>query len=88
MHGDIRRACSWYRDRSLVAEDGFLAELKHAVEQASLAPLQWPYFRGETRRYVFNRYPYSLFYRVVGGVVRVLAVAHDKRRVAYWSGRR
>lgn len=85
---EIREACAWYRERSLAAEDGFLAELRHAVEQVSRAPHRWPFFKAETRRYVFNRYPYSLFYRVVGDVVRVLAVAHDKRREGYWAGRR
>jgi hypothetical protein len=29
-----------------------------------------------------------MFYRVVGDVVRVLAVAHDKKRERYWTGRR
>jgi plasmid stabilization system protein ParE len=85
---EIRRACSWYREQSLTAEDGFLAELRHAVEQASIAPDQWPLFKAGARRYVFNRYPYSLIYRVIGGVVRVLAVAHDKRREGYWVRRR
>jgi plasmid stabilization system protein ParE len=84
---EIREACAWYREQSLSAEDGFLAELRHAVEQVSLAPDRWPFFRAGTRRYVFDRYPYSLFYRVVGDVVRVLAVAHDKRREGYWISR-
>jgi plasmid stabilization system protein ParE len=86
--GEIRKACAWYRERSLAAEDGFLAELRHAVEQASLAPNQWPLVAAGTRRYVFSRYPYSLFYRVIGNTVRVLAVAHDKKREGYWQGRR
>jgi len=85
---EIRRAGSWYRDQSLTAEDGFLAELRHAVEQVSIAPHQWPLYKAGARRYVFNRYPYSLIYRVGGDVVRVLAVAHDKRREDYWIGRR
>ncbi len=85
---EIRKACSWYRDQSLTAEDGFLADLRHAVEQVSLAPNQWPLYKAGARRYVFNRYPYSLIYRVIGDAVRVLAVAHDKRREGYWVRRR
>lgn len=84
---EIRNICAWYRERSLAAEDGFLAELRHAVEQVSIAPDRWPSFKAGTRRYVFNRYPYSLFYRVDGDAVKVLAVAHDKRREGYWAGR-
>ncbi|HBL26164.1 MAG TPA: hypothetical protein DD490_04940 [Acidobacteria bacterium] len=85
---EIKVACAWYRERSLSAEDGFLAELQHAVEQVALAPLRWPLYKTEIRRYVFNRYPFSLFYRASDDKVRVLAVAHDKKRAGYWIGRR
>lgn len=37
---EIRKACSWYRDQSVTAEDGFLADLRHAVEQAGLSRTQ------------------------------------------------
>jgi hypothetical protein len=51
------------------------------------APLRWPAYRAKTRRYVFRRFPYSLVYKVYGDLVRVLAVAHDKRRSNYWVSR-
>jgi plasmid stabilization system protein ParE len=84
---DAEEAQGWYRDRSLTAEEGFIADLNHAVEQVALAPLRWPRYKARTRRYVFRRYPYSLIYRIEGDLVRVLAVAHDNRRVKYWLSR-
>jgi plasmid stabilization system protein ParE len=84
---EIEEARGWYREKSLSAEEGFLADLSHGVEQVAAAPLRWPRYRVQTRRYVFRRYPYSLVYRVYGDLVRVLAVAHDKRRSDYWSSR-
>jgi len=71
----------------VAAEEGFLAELGHAIEQVALGPLRWPRYRANTRRYVFRLYPYSLVYRSYPDVVRVLAVAHDRRREGYWVSR-
>jgi hypothetical protein len=34
------------------------------------------------------RFPYAVLYSIVGERIRVIAVAHDRRRPFYWSGRR
>jgi len=34
------------------------------------------------------RFPYAVLYSIVGDQIRVMAVAHDRRRPFYWSGRR
>jgi plasmid stabilization system protein ParE len=85
---EVEKARDWYRKRSLAAEEGFLADLNHAVEQVASAPHRWPLFKVNTRRYVFRHYPYNLIYRTYGDdLVRVLAVAHDSRRPTYWLSR-
>jgi toxin ParE1/3/4 len=85
---EVESARNWYREKGSTAEEGFVAELNHAVEQVASAPYRWPSYKARTRRYIFKRYPYSLVYRVYGGeLVRVLAVAHDKRRADYWISR-
>jgi toxin ParE1/3/4 len=85
---EVEEARNWYRERSLGAEEGFLADLDHAVEQVASAPLRWPRLKVNTRRYVFRRYPFSLVYRTYDdNLVRVLAVAHDSRRPNYWLSR-
>ncbi len=84
---EIEEARAWYSERGPAAEEGFLAELDHAVQQVAAAPRRWPRHRASTRRFVFRRYPYSLVYRAYDGLVRVLAVAHDKRRADYWFSR-
>lgn len=40
-----------------------------------------------TRKLVLARFPYSLIYQTRGGCVRVLAVAHQRKRPHYWRGR-
>lgn len=84
---DIEEARDWYRKRNPRAEEGFLLDLNHAVEQVSAAPHRWPRYKARTRRYVFRLYPYSLIYRDYSDLVRILAVAHDSRRKSYWLTR-
>jgi plasmid stabilization system protein ParE len=37
------------------------------------------------RRFPVKRFPYHVVYLDWDGVIRVLAIAHDRRRPAYWS---
>lgn len=39
------------------------------------------------RRWPLRRFPYYVIYRADEGVLFVLAVAHERRRPRYWSGR-
>jgi toxin ParE1/3/4 len=39
------------------------------------------------RRVPLQRFPYGLIFRIDGDVIRVVAVAHRRRRARYWSFR-
>ena len=39
------------------------------------------------RRSLVRRFPYSIFYSVEDGSIRVYAIAHQKRRPGYWNDR-
>ena len=84
---EVEEDRAWYRKRSETAEAGFLRELDHAIQQVAVAPAQWPRYLVGTRRYVFPTYPFSLVYFIEDYVIRVVAVAHDKRRPGYWRQR-
>ena len=44
--------------------------------------------RGFVRRLILPKFPYSLLYRVVDdNLIRILAIAHHKRKPVYWIGR-
>ena len=85
---DAQNARDWYAARSPLAARGFLLELADAVEAVLEAPERWPTGKGSARRYVFrHKYPFTLVYRVAGGQVEIVAVAHHRRRPDYWHGR-
>lgn len=81
-------ALAWYQARSDRAASGFEDAVARAIERIGEAPESFPTCDEEGFRFILlNRYPYSLIYRLIGGVVQVVAIAHSRRRPGYWSNR-
>ena len=84
---EVEDAFEWYLDRSAQAAEAFLREIDRAVAVVVGAPHVWPRFEAGTRRYLLQRFPYSVIYRETGSGIEVIAVAHHKRRPRYWNRR-
>jgi plasmid stabilization system protein ParE len=84
---EANRAYEWYHERNPNAARAFLADLDYAVSRVQEAPERWPHYHGAARRYLFQRFPFSLIYRVTEDTVEIIAVAHHSRRPGYWSRR-
>ena len=66
----------------------FVAEFERTAHFVLANPLLGAVFRGNRRRYILRRFPYSIIYQVTAEELRVLAIAHHRRRPGYWSGRK
>jgi plasmid stabilization system protein ParE len=66
----------------------FLAEFEHGVNAIMANPKVGALFRGTRRRYLLRRFPYSIIYEIGASELRVVAVAHQRRRPGYWAGRK
>lgn len=84
---DLRDALSWYEERSPLTAAAFASEFESAVDRIADAPLLYPVAGHGTRRLLLGRFPFSVFYRIRPNDAVIVAVAHHKRRPAYWSGR-
>lgn len=84
---EARAARAWYAVRSPSAAAAFIAELDHAILQITEATNRWPSYLHGTRRYLLRRFPFSVVYRVSESKIHVVAVAHARRRPAYWRER-
>jgi plasmid stabilization system protein ParE len=40
-----------------------------------------------TRELVLRRFPYTIVYRVMNGVIVIVAIAHHSREKGYWQSR-
>ena len=65
----------------------FLAEFRRTVALIEHSPLLGAPWHTRYRRILMRRFPYSLIYVVEPDRLRILALAHHRRRPAYWSGR-
>ena len=65
----------------------FLDELDAALERIEAHPKAAPLVGKEVRRATLQRFPYSVLYVIEPDRIRVIAVAHQKRRPNYWQGR-
>jgi plasmid stabilization system protein ParE len=72
-------AISWYQDR----REGLGREFSVAVEEQlgriALSPNQFACVRGDVRRAVLQRFPYSIHFIVEDDRVVVLAIFHARR---------
>jgi plasmid stabilization system protein ParE len=65
----------------------FLDALDAALEKIEARPKAFALVGREVRRATLRRFPYSVFYVVEPDRIRVIAVAHQKRRPNYWRAR-
>jgi plasmid stabilization system protein ParE len=84
---EIEDALEWYLARSVPAARRFIEVLDNALQIISQKPGVWPSFEAGTRRYVLDRYPYSVIHRQCDDRIEVVAIAHDRQKPKYWVGR-
>ena len=66
----------------------FVAEFERTANLVLANPLLGAVFRGTRRRYILRRFPYGIIYQVTADELRILAVAHHRRRPGYWAERK
>ncbi|MBI5922198.1 MAG: type II toxin-antitoxin system RelE/ParE family toxin [Betaproteobacteria bacterium] len=66
----------------------FVAEFERTANLILDNPLLGVVFRGTRRRFILRRFPYSIIYQVTAEELRILAVAHHRRRPGYWTQRK
>jgi plasmid stabilization system protein ParE len=84
-------AASWYESHReglgaafLGAVEATVARIAEAPRVGSMVPsLADP----DVRRRPVQRFPYHIVYMELPDHLRVLAIAHDRRRPGYWMGR-
>ena len=66
----------------------FIAEFERALSALAAHPGLGAPWRALTRRLPLRRFPHSVIYQIKGEELHVIALAHQRRRPSYWSGRK
>jgi len=84
---ELNEAADYYDLESSGLGGVFLDEVERALAQVADFPdAAAPVLAGVHRR-LLTKFPYALLYSLRADEVRILAVAHQKRRPFYWHGR-
>lgn len=85
---ELNEGAAYYAQARPGLGEAFIAEVQHAVEDLAASPLAGKAVESDVRWWLVRRFPYSVLYRVRDGHIRILAIAHHKRRPFYWAGQR
>jgi toxin ParE1/3/4 len=84
---EIEGGEGWYRQHGSDASVEFIAEISDAIDSIPKLPSAGPNTLHGTRRFVLDRFPYSIIYLDAAEFVSIVAVAHSKRKPEYWKRR-
>lgn len=83
----VEGAASYARKVNRELGESFIAEFDRSARLLGEYPRLGATWRGRIRRLPLRRFPYSIVYYVGESEVRILAVAHQRRRPGFWKGR-
>jgi toxin ParE1/3/4 len=86
---ELREAAAFYSERA-GADLGlaFVAEFERVVKMIQQNPLAGTALRANRLVYPLRRFPYSvMYYLAKDAELRIIAVAHQRRRPNYWAKR-
>lgn len=84
---ELLEATAHYEAESSGLGHRFLAEVRGALDFIRSHPEGSAVLRGDVRRKVLNRFPYSLLYSQEPDHLLIVAVMNARRRPGYWLDR-
>ena len=84
---DLEDAYRWYETQQTGLGEEFLAAADAVMKSVVANPLQFPVIHRQTRRALFHRFPYGLYYRIVSDQIIVVACMHGRRDPRRWQSR-
>ena len=79
---------AWFESKSAGLGASYLVEFESVMEIVCDAPHRHPVVETTAiKRIRMTKFPFTVLYREQADGVRILAVAHHRRRPQYWLGR-
>ena len=76
---DLRKTYDWYEKQQAGLGRRFTTAFVEAIDMAVERPTSFPVTHKDVRRVILNKFPYGLFFRLIGTTVRVVGVVHLHR---------
>lgn len=85
---EIQEAFRWYEEQRQGLGAEFLQAARETLSAVEEAPERYPRVRGEIRRALLHRFPYSILYLAEHERTVVIGCFHSKRDPRRWASRR
>ena len=76
---ELDESVSWYENKRVGLGSQFRLEIEKHLERIATQPQQFRQIRGQVRRVVLQRFPYSIYFLPEVDRVIVLAIFHARR---------
>ncbi len=78
------KAVQYYEDCQHGLGRRFRLAVEDATQKITEAPFRYRLLHAPFRRYLMTKFSYSIIYTIEPDHIRILAVAHSKRKPWYW----
>ena len=78
-------AVQFYEDCQKGLGQRFHSEVELGCKHITEAPFRYRTIKSPFRRYLLQKFPYSIIYSIEPDHIRIIAVAHTKRKPNYWA---
>lgn len=82
---EFENVYEWYEQQCAGLGEEFLQAAAYVLEAIQESPNRYPVIYRQTRRAVIQRFPYSIFYRVVGQDIYIVSCFHGHRDPRHWT---
>lgn len=80
-------AVRYYEDCQPGLGRRFRLLVETAVQKIVESPFLYRIIKAPFRRHLLPKFPYSIIYTIEPDHIRIIAIAHNKRKPGYWSNR-
>ena len=84
---EVQSARQWYEEQRPGLGVRFADTIDETILRVSSNPLAFPAVHRETRRAIVRRFPYGVYFRLLGNEVVITAVMHGRRHPRRWQSR-
>jgi plasmid stabilization system protein ParE len=84
---EIQKGYNWYEQQQEGLGNSFLREVRATLASVERSPRLYPKIRGEIRRAIVRRFPYSILYLAETDRTVVISCFHGRRDPRRWHFR-
>lgn len=85
---ELAEAARWYEERQPGLREQFIGAAEEAFSRIAGNPQLYPVVLRDIHRAPLRRFPYGVYYALIGDDIHVIAVVHDARHPSVWRRRR